>query len=116
MKCPTSPPPVATTLATVGFTDQRYFKRDSLHSDKSPIQDYAPDRGYKPSSTPFTKESAYMGTYRALPVSKREEKPWADAAKRLTNLYAKETDQTAPSCYSSDFQTKVELSFNLGTD
>jgi len=76
------------------------------HSGLHRSADYAPDRGYKPSSTPFTKESAYMGTYRALPVSKREEKPWADAAKRLTNLYAKETDQTAPSCYSSDFQTK----------
>merc|ERR1712242_98145 len=76
------------------------------HSGLHRSADFAPARAYEPSTTPFTKESSYGTTYRALPSAKRDDMPWADAAKRLTNLYTKETDKTNPSCYATDFQQK----------
>merc|ERR1711953_26911 len=68
---------------------------------------FAPDRRYEPSTTPFQKDSSYTGAYRIWSPKGRDPQPWADIAKQRTNIYAKETSGPENSSYSFDFHGKT---------
>ena len=71
------------------------------------LKNFAPDRRYEPSTTPFQKDSSYTGAYRIWSPKGRDPQPWADIAKQRTNIYAKETSGPEYSSYSVDFHGKT---------